>query len=66
MTPKEVHTAITALVIQMDRPPTSENLLRALDVMSEMFDDDPQGALLLLTLPRSPLLPPSKEHPEKN
>jgi hypothetical protein len=65
MTAKELRTAITALVIQMDRPPTSENVNRALDVMSDMFDDDPEGALMLLSLPRYPLSP-SKEHPEKN
>jgi hypothetical protein len=65
MTPKELRVAITALVIHMDRPPTSDNLNHALKVMSEMYDDDPEGALLVLSLPRRSL-PPSKEHPENN
>ena len=65
MTPQSLPpAAIAALLIQIDTPPTPENVNRALEVMSDMFADDPEGALRLLSLPRNP--PPSKDHPEKN
>jgi len=55
MTPQSLRpAAIAALLIQIDTPPTPENVNRALEVMSDMFANDPEGALRLLSLPRKP------------